>query len=678
MLIGGILLGLVLGLLAGGKLRNLAEIQLRWAWLLVVAIVLRFGTEAALGAGIGMVEMLRLPLLAGAFAILLVALWVNRTYPGLSLALLGVLSNTIVILVNGGFMPIWAPALSAAGLTEADVTRSFHIVVDAPAPDFLGRLLILGDVIPVPLSFIRNVYSLGDLFLTLGLAFFLFASVVRVPSESEEQQDADLRRRLAAEREGSRRSSGLSLGLEQSAALQRPTVLGAARQRLAGPGASAAIPAGVPAPPRGPISIPGLSPEVLARLRRHPYVRLALNGSFGALWSGQLISLFGDRVHQVAIAAIVFVLTDSPIAVALVFVAATLPNLLFGPIAGTLVDRWDHREVLVVSDILRAAVVVIMPIAATVNLWLVYPLAFLLTSISIFFRPARVAILPRLVREDELLTANSALWIGETMADVIGFPLAGLFVALVADAVSIAFWFDGATYLASALLLSTLIPRPVETEAPTGATAEPAAEGFRGELVAGWRFLRNEPFLLANTLQAVVAQVTIGVLIGQTAVFAERVFGGEGFDWRTVYGFIEGSQGAGNLIGGFVIGLVGARFAKGRMIIAGYTVLGLLTTLMALSGNLPAVLAIAFGIGVANMVFIIPSQTLFQERTPGNLLGRVVSFRFSLVFGAMTLSIGLGGVLAEVVGVTPVIAAFGLVTAAAGIAGWFVPAIREA
>jgi MFS family permease len=114
------------------------------------------------------------------------------------------------------------------------------------------------------------------------------------------------------------------------------------------------------------------------------------------------------------------------------------------------------------------------------------------------------------------------------------------------------------------------------------------------------------------------------------------------------------------------------------MIIAGYTVLGLLTTLMALSGNLPAVLAIAFGIGVANMVFIIPSQTLFQERTPGNLLGRVVSFRFSLVFGAMTLSIGLGGVLAEVVGVTPVIAAFGLVTAAAGIAGWFVPAIREA
>ena len=676
MLIGGILLGLVLGLLAGGRLRNLAEIQLRWTGLLVAALVLRFATEAALNAGIDVVEALRLPLLVAAFGVLLIPLWANRTYPGLSLAFLGVLSNGLVILVNGGYMPIWEPALAYAGLTPADVTRSFHVIVDANAQDFLGRLLILGDVIPVPVSFIQNVYSLGDLFLGLGLAFFLFAGVVRVPTPTEEQQDADLRRRLAADRASGYRPSGLASGLEQSASLQRPTVLGADRQRLAGPGATPALV--VEAPPTRPISIPGLSPDVLARLRRHPYVRLALNGSFSALWSGQLISLFGDRVHQVAIAAIVFVLTGSPIAVALVFVSATLPNLLFGPIAGTLVDRWDHREVLVVSDILRAAVVFIMPIAATANIWLVYPLAFLLTTISIFFRPARVAILPRLVREDELLTANSALWIGETLADVIGFPLAGLFVAVVADAVSIAFWFDGATYLASALLLSTLIPRPVQSAAPAGARSEGDAVGFREELLTGWRFLRNEPVLLANTLLAVVAQLTVGVLIGQTAVFAEHVFGGQGFDWRAVYGFIEGSQGAGNLIGGFVIGLVGARLAKGRMIIAGYIVLGLLTTVMALSGNLGVVLSIAFGIGIANMLFIIPSQTLFQERTPGNLIGRVVGFRFSLVFGAMTLSIGLGGVLAEAVGVTTVIAAFGLVTAAAGLVGWFVPAVREA
>ena len=129
----------------------------------------------------------------------------------------------------------------------------------------------------------------------------------------------------------------------------------------------------MPRPPPPAIPVPRPSPEILARVRRHPYVRLALNGSFSALWAGQLISLFGDRIHQVALAAFVFVTTGSPVASAAVFVAATLPNLLFGPIAGTLVDRWDHREVLIVSDLLRAATVLLIPIAAVTNVLLVLP-----------------------------------------------------------------------------------------------------------------------------------------------------------------------------------------------------------------------------------------------------------------------------------------------------------------
>jgi hypothetical protein len=78
------------------------------------------------------------------------------------------------------------------------------------------------------------------------------------------------------------------------------------------------------------------------------------------------------------------------------------------------------------------------------------------------------------------------------------------------------------------------------------------------------------------------------------------------------------------------------------------------------------------------MVFIIPSQTLFQERTPQHLIGRVVGFRFALVFGAMTMSIGIGGVVAEFFGVTTVIAVVGVITMLAGLTGLFVPAVRDA
>jgi hypothetical protein len=78
------------------------------------------------------------------------------------------------------------------------------------------------------------------------------------------------------------------------------------------------------------------------------------------------------------------------------------------------------------------------------------------------------------------------------------------------------------------------------------------------------------------------------------------------------------------------------------------------------------------------MVFIIPSQTLFQERTPGDLIGRVVGFRFSLVFGSSTLAMALAGILAGPFGPAPVIGAFGLLTMGAGLAGLLVPAVRDA
>src|SRR4051794_26638122 len=105
MLIGGIALGLVLGLVLGGKLERLAEIRLQFLPLLFVAVIIRYGTEALLGAGVDIVETLRMPLLAISYGLLLFTLWQNRTYPGLALAFVGIALNGLVILVNGGRGP---------------------------------------------------------------------------------------------------------------------------------------------------------------------------------------------------------------------------------------------------------------------------------------------------------------------------------------------------------------------------------------------------------------------------------------------------------------------------------------------------------------------------------------------------------------------------------------------
>ena len=691
MLIGGIVAGLGLGLLAGGSLANLASVRLRWIAVLLFAVILRFTTEWLLIRGVALVETFRLPLFLLAFVLLLATLWVNRTHPGLRLAFVGILSNTIAIGANGGHMPIWLPSLEAAGFGRPDVISPFHTVLPATIDiDFLLHAGPLADILPIPIAIVRNVASVGDLFLTAGLAFFLFATVVR-PSE-EEIDPADgpgLEGRMAglvgASRLprgihaaiGSQRirpGTGLASRMSETAALDR-TFGGGGR-----PVALAPVPTAAAAGTFDDVVRPRPRVEIGVRVRRHPYVQLALNGSFSALWTGQLISMFGDRVHQIALAFLVLGLTHSLVAVAFVFVAASLPNLLLSPVAGTFVDRWNQRDVMIVSDLLRAGAVLIIPIAAITNVLLVYPLVFLITSISIFFRPARVAVLPRIVGREELLTANSALWTGETLADVVGYPLAGIFVAFLGPAIALAFWIDAATYAASAILIASIaVPSLKRSRPKTKSDDEPSSTGVLAEMREGFQFLRTEPVLFANTIQAAFAQFAIGSLTALTPAFMKDVLTPlTNVDPEAGYAFLETSIGAGNLLGGFVIGLIGMRLAKGRSITTGYVLWGVTMILFALSGSFALSLGILFGAGIANMIFVIPSQTLFQERTPPELIGRVVSFRFALVFGSMTLAMAAGGLLGSAIGIVPVLVLSGVVSIVAGLAGLAVPAMRDA
>ena len=704
MLIVALVVGLVGGTLAGGRITNLANVRLRWVWLLFLGLAIRYGTQWAIEAGVPYIALVRLPLFISGFVVLLIALWANREQPGLPLAFVGILLNAGAIITNAGYMPVWEPSIIAAGLSPAEVGSAFHRIVGETASggvptEFLATAGPLGDIIPIPIPYLRNVASIGDLFLTTGLAFFLFAVTVRHPIEFEEAALVALRRRLGEltafpDRvewpEEDIRPAPLETpfdvlipavtatpegGLVGVAALERPSMLGGSSIGSEGTLRGARR-----------IPIPGI-PTFVARVRRHPYVRLALDSSFSALWTGQLISALGDRIHQIALAFVFVDATHSYLAVGGVFLIATLPNLLFGPIAGGLVDRWDHREVMIVSDLLRAGLVLLIPVAAVTNLALAYPLVFLVTTVSIFFRPAKGAILPRIVAPDDLVPANSALWVGETFADIAGYALAGLFVALLHDQLPVAFWVDAVTYVASAVLIATIAVSPItrNVAAAAGTAAAAARRGalasvraFGAELRAGWRFLRGDSVLLANTGQAIVGQFTIGILLVVVPFYAADVLVRGPFSDREAYGFLEAAIGAGNLVGGFVIGLIGSRLALGKMVIVGYVVTGLTIAGLALTTSLPLAIGLSFGTGVGNLAFVIPSQTLFQRRTPVDMMGRVLGLRFAAVFGSMTLAMGVGGILGQYLGAAAVIGLFGLVTAAAGVAGLFMRRVRDA
>jgi len=679
MLIGGVALGLVLGLLGGGRIEHLLSIRLRLVQLIFLGFTVRVATQIAIESGSAPADALRLPLLTASFLLILLGLWANREQPGLSLAFVGVLLNTLVITVNGGWMPVWEPAFLVAGFAPGESLGPLHqIVPGVVSGDFLLQAAPLGDILPIPLPFVRNVASIGDVFLGVGLAFFLFATTIRTPEELDEASREAIRRRLVSimpvrTTVGPATTAIVARGLGSTTPLAPPAI------RAGAAAAYAALDQTAPAVafPAPAIPVPAI-PPLIERVRRHPYVRLALDGSFSALWTGQLISLLGDRIHQVALAFVILNATGSPIAVGAVFLAATLPNLLFGPLAGTLVDRWDHREVMIVSDLLRAGIVLLIPVAVVTNVALAYPLVFLVTTISIFFRPAKGAILPRLISQDDLVAGNSAMWVAETFADIGGYVLAGLFVALLGSQLPLAFWADAVTYVASAILIATISVAPIKRAARDAVESTARGEGFLAELREGWRFLRGESVLLANTLQATVGQFMLGIFLALTPVYAQDVLDTGTLTASTAYSFLEGAIGAGNLIGGFAIGLVGSRIALGRMVILGYAWTGACVAALALTGNLGLAIGLSFGAGVGNLAFVIPSQTLVQRRTPVHLMGRLLGLRFSLVYGSMTLAMGVGGVLGAVFGAAPVLGFFGLVTVAAGLAGLLVPAVRDA
>jgi MFS family permease len=678
MLLAGVVLGLAAGLLAGGRFQNLLDVRLRWATAIFVAVVIRFGTELAVRLNVPTADQLRLPLFAGAFAVLFGALWANRTRPGLLVAAAGVLANGVAIVANGGWMPVWRPALELAGFMPSDLVTSFYrLLPEQLGPEWLLRAGPFADILPVPVPLIRNVASVGDVMIAVGLGWFLFSTLVEGRSGVRVAAGAMGRSRASAAAAGAQLPPSTAAaatvapetGLTQlstyagSAALDSPVLLGGT---LTGP----------PLPSGGPIEeqVPAVAPLVV-RISQHPFSRLALDARFSAFWFGQTVSLFGDRLHQVALAVLVYGRTGSPLLTGLVFLSATLPNLLLGPIAGTLVDRWDQKQVLVVSDLLRAMLVVLLPIAALQHIALVYPIVFAITAVSLFFRPAKFAVLPRIVGRHDLLAANSATWTSETLADLLGYPLAGLFVAYLGASLPVAFWADAATYLVSAIvILGLTIPPVAENLVPR---AQGAFNGLLSDLRDGWAFLRGRASLFQNTLISAVAQTSIGATIALMIVYSRDSLDGTLIPYPQNYAAIETAIGLGNLLGGLAIGVIGMRLRKGWLIAGGFIAMGLATASLGLTHNELLAIVAALAIGIANLVYVIPTQTLFGEQTPANLLGRVVSFRSSLVFGAMTAAMAVSGLLAETMPVGFVLAGFGLVTAFCGVLAAALPAVRN-
>lgn len=386
------------------------------------------------------------------------------------------------------------------------------------------------------------------------------------------------------------------------------------------------------------------------------------------LVSAQVVSRSGDWILYVGLAYAVYDLTGSTLASAATLLAAYLPQVAAGPLAGVLVDRWDRRRTMIATNLVMAAGLVPLLLVTEARLvWLVYVVLVAQSLAEVFFAPAEQALLPRLVTDDELVTANALNGQAGQLARLLGGALGGVAAGL--GGVPAVAALDAVTFVAAALLLRA-IRTSGRVERPPTESAESAVQhrvaALRSELRDGFRATVREPAIRVLVVFMLITQTGEGIMGTLFAPFVRDVLDGSG----QVYGLISGVQAVGGLLGGFVVAALGNRWSPVVLLGVGSVAFGCVDLAIFLyptgyDAVWPAVLGMVL-VGIPGATVVAGQMTLFQRHTSDAERGRV----FSLVALAQTAAVVVGsaaaGFLGERVGIIPVLAVQGIGYVAAG------------
>ncbi len=389
---------------------------------------------------------------------------------------------------------------------------------------------------------------------------------------------------------------------------------------------------------------------------------------FFLLWSAYGVSFTGDQITYVALGALALVLTGGqPLQMAIVLMLGRLPSFLFGWGAGVFVDRWDKRITMMVSDLIRAGLILSLTTVHTV--WTVYIVTFLVATVSTFFEPARNAALPETVAPEELLVANSLMSTVNSIASFAGYGIGGLLVALVGFRV--AFVVDFFSYLYSAWAAWRL-----SGSYRAAGESEGSLAGFWQDVRVGIVYHRENKVVLWLLIVLLLGILAIGGFDAVGVVIATAILGMSPVDAGKVFGLFSTAMGLGSFLGGLWLGRYGQRWPRLWLIGTGFMGCGVGMGVTAFSPDLSVDTLVFALLGFFNMLFFIPMTTWVQEATPLEVRGRVLAVRYMVMNGALVLTMVGAGQFAQVLGVKTAIWTMAILAVLAGAVTWWVPALR--
>lgn len=380
------------------------------------------------------------------------------------------------------------------------------------------------------------------------------------------------------------------------------------------------------------------------------------NKNFLKIWGAQLVSLVCANMLAFILMGRVYQVTDSAIAVGLLWGFFILPSATLGPFVGVFLDYLDKKKVLIFSSLIQSFVVLLF-LGVGQKVWSLYTIILLYSFCDEFFNPAIAVLLPSLVKKRELAAANSIFLFTTQGCFVLGFLVGGLMLKFLGFS-RYPFLIASILLLFAAILASLLKwKRPIPER-----KIEVSLAGFWQQLLKGYNFIKNEPKILFPMMLLGGLQIILGMGLILIPSISKDILAIDFADSSFVI-ILPAVLGA--ILGGFLVERMIRKYLKRILIINGLFLLGISLLIISLILPLvwfPAVFGslLAFLMGIAFVLMFIPLQVLIQENTPFVVRGRVFGTLNTLITLAAAIPI-LGAVtLVDILGVKLVITIGGI------------------
>jgi len=407
------------------------------------------------------------------------------------------------------------------------------------------------------------------------------------------------------------------------------------------------------------------------------FTEVLKNKNFLFLWLGQVISNFGDRLNQMALVALVYQRNPgSEVALAKLISFTIIPVFLIGPIAGVWVDRLNKRNVMIISDILRGALVLFIPLFIGLHqILLVYLAIFLTFSLSRFFIPSKMAIIPDLVSEDKLLVANTLQDTTRMIGNVVGLVAAGIIVNIRYIGAIGGFYIDSATFFVSAFLVAMMAQsqfiKGVKDDLITTKSALESSirKSIFEEIKEGVKHLIKYSQMRFVIYAFFLLMAGIGSISCVIIVFIQKAFGTSTRDLGFLGMFLIG----GLFLGILLYGKLGQKIQKRKAIHSSFIASGICVILFAIFvGRYPNLLLggmLAGFLGVTVSPITISINTLTHETIPEEVRGRIFSSLESVIHLAFLVFMFLSAYAAKFVDRFWILVVVGSIFSICGIGG---------